>query len=81
MFRNRQMQADETYYPRTGAGWTITVRDAGAFEWRLGESPAGRIGEADQALYSVSVDTAMNSALEARSAALADVAEDTQKRR
>jgi transcriptional regulator with XRE-family HTH domain len=81
VFRNRQMQANETYYPRTGAGWTITVRDAGAFEWRLGESPAGRIGEADQALYSVSVDTAMNSALEARSAALADVADGAQNRR
>lgn len=81
VFRNRQMQANETYYPRTGAGWTITVRDAGAFEWRLGESPAGRIGEADQALYSVSVDTAMNSALDARSAALADASEGTQKSR
>jgi transcriptional regulator with XRE-family HTH domain len=81
VFRSRQMQANETYYPRTGAGWTITVRNAGAFEWRLGDSPAGRVGDLDQALYSLSVDTAMTTALQARSAALADVAESAQKTR
>jgi transcriptional regulator with XRE-family HTH domain len=81
VFRSRQMQANEAYYPRTGAGWTITVRNAGAFEWRLGDSPAGRVGEHEQALYSLSVDTAMTTALQARSAALADVAESRQQPR
>ncbi|MHA7899137.1 MAG: RodZ domain-containing protein [Henriciella sp.] len=72
VFRNREMQAGETYYPRTGAGWTITVRNAGAFEWQLGDSPAGRIGEPNQALYSVSVDNAMQTAQAERTAALAE---------
>lgn len=74
VFRNRDMQPDETYFPRTGAGWTITVRDAAAFEWRLGESSAGRIGEPEQALYSVSVDNAMTIAQAERSAAMAEAA-------
>lgn len=72
VFRNREMQSGETYFPRTGAGWTITVRDAAAFEWRLGESSAGRIGEPEQALYSVSVDNAMTTAQTERSAAMAE---------
>ena len=79
VFRNREMQAGETYYPRMGAGWTITVRDAGAFEWFLGESSAGQIGAPEQALYSVSVDTAMQTAQAERTAALAE-ANDAAKR-
>ncbi|MEL7111975.1 MAG: RodZ domain-containing protein [Pseudomonadota bacterium] len=81
VFRNREMQAGETYYPRMGAGWTITVRDAGAFEWYLGDSSAGQIGEAEQALYSVSVDTAMQSAQAARTAALAEANDAAQRPR
>lgn len=81
VFRNRQMQAGETYYPRTGAGWTITVRNAGAFEWRLGDTPAGRIGETDQALYSVSIDNAMSIAQNERMAALADTSDRSRRPR
>lgn len=81
VFRNREMQAGETYYPRMGAGWTITVRDAGAFEWYLGESSAGQIGDAEQALYSVSVDTAMQTAQAARTAALAEANDAAQRPR
>ena len=72
VFRNRDMNAGETYYPRTGAGWTITVRDGAAFEWRLGDQAVEPIGEAEQALYSVSVDIALETARLARSAAMAE---------
>ena len=72
VFRNREMVAGEAYYPRTAAGWTITVQDAGAFEWRLGDLTAATVGEEGQSLYSVSVDDALSAAIDARSAALAE---------
>lgn len=72
VFRNREMTPGEAYYPRTGAGWTITVRDGGAFEWRLGDLAAAPVGEAGQALYSLSVDAARDGAIAARSAAMAE---------
>ena len=81
VFRNREMQAGETYYPRTGAGWTLTVRDASAFEWRLGDTSAGRIGETEQALYSVSIDNAMRVAQNERMAALAETSDGSRRPR
>jgi len=58
IFRNRMMSKGETYYPRMKAGWTVTVRNAGAFEWWLGEQRIGPIGEHGQSVYSASVDEA-----------------------
>ena len=81
VFRNREMAPGEFYYPRTAAGWTITVQDAGAFEWRLGDVTADPVGEAGQALYSVSVDDALAMAVNARSAALAEAKTATGQRR
>lgn len=72
VFRSRQMSSGETYYPRTGAGWTITVRDAGAFEWRLGDDVISPVGEEAQALYSLSVDNVLEQTLAEQRAALAD---------
>ncbi|MEM9377866.1 MAG: RodZ domain-containing protein, partial [Pseudomonadota bacterium] len=72
VFRNRQMNAGEIYYPRMEAGWTITVRDAGAFEWRLGEQSLDVVGGDQQALYSVSIDSAYDSLMQAQRAALAE---------
>ena len=74
VFRSREMMPGESYFPRKGAGWTITVQDAGAFEWRLGDVTADAVGEAGQSLYSVSVDNALQAAVDARSAALAETA-------
>ncbi|MEL7032599.1 MAG: helix-turn-helix domain-containing protein [Pseudomonadota bacterium] len=81
VFRNREMAPGESYYPRTAAGWTITVQDAGAFEWRLGEVTAESVGETGQALYSVSVDDALAAAVDARSAALAEAKMASGQRR
>lgn len=72
VFRSRQMSSGETYYPRTGAGWTITVRDAGAFEWRLGDDVISPVGEDAQALYSLSVDNVLEQTLAEQRAALAE---------
>lgn len=72
VFRNREMSPGEVYFPRTGAGWTITVRDGGAFEWQLGDLTAAAVGEPGQALYSISVDGALGAAVDARSAAMAE---------
>lgn len=79
IFRNRTMSKGEIYYPRMDAGWTITVRDAGAFEWWLADNLVGTIGEPDIAVYSVSVDEATKLGQEQLSTALADIA--TQNRR
>ncbi|NQY97570.1 MAG: helix-turn-helix domain-containing protein [Henriciella sp.] len=81
VFRSRNMSAGETYFPRTGAGWTITVRDAGAFEWRLGDDVYAAVGEDEQALYSLSVDNVLDAAVAAQSAALADAAASSEQRR
>lgn len=81
VFRSRNMSEGETYFPRTGAGWTITVRDAGAFEWRLGDDVHAAVGEDEQALYSLSVDNVLDAAIAAQSAALADAAASSEQRR
>lgn len=81
VFRSRNMSAGETYFPRTGAGWTITVRDAGAFEWRLGDDVYATVGDDEQALYSLSVDNVLDAAVAAQSAALADAAASSEQRR
>ena len=62
IFRSRTMAASESYYPRVGAGWSVTARDAGAFEWRVNDQIVGRLGEDDVAIYSASIDEAATNA-------------------
>ena len=81
VFRSRNMRSGETYFPRMGAGWTITVRDAGAFEWRLGETTYATVGDDQQALYSLSVDNVLQEARDAQSAAMAEAAAAAEQRR
>lgn len=81
VFRSRNMSAGETYYPRMSAGWTITVRDAGAFEWRLGQTVYATVGDDQQALYSLSVDNVLQEARAAQSAAMAEAAAASEQRR
>lgn len=73
IFRSRNMSKGEVYYPRMGAAWTVTVRDAGAFEWWLGGYRVGTLGEPSVPVYSVSVDAATAQGLEQASTALADI--------
>lgn len=81
VFRSREMRAGETYFPRADAGWTITVRDAGAFQWRLGDRSAGPVGDPEQALFSVSVDAAHDAAIQAQNTALAEAEAAANDRR
>lgn len=81
VFRSRDMRSGETYFPRADAGWTITVRDAGAFEWQLGDLSAGPVGEPGQSLFSVSVDAAHDAAIEAQRTALAEAEAASNDRR
>ncbi|MDG1826098.1 MAG: helix-turn-helix domain-containing protein [Henriciella sp.] len=72
IFRSRTMSAGEVYYPRMQSGWTVTVRDAGAFEWQLDQQPVGALGADGTAVYSVSVDEATTRGIEELSRAMAE---------
>lgn len=60
LFIDRQFAAGETYDLRVGAGWTLTTQNAGAFEWVVDGETAARIGEANQALYTLAIDDVAN---------------------
>ncbi|MGC6499806.1 MAG: helix-turn-helix domain-containing protein [Henriciella sp.] len=81
VFRNRRMMAGEVYYPRLGSGWTITVQDAGAFEWRLDDLAVGVLGDSGLPAYGVSVDEALHQSLQSLSDAMAETGETRQTRR
>lgn len=57
IFRSRKMAAGEVYYPRIGAGWTISARDGSAFVWHVGDIEIGQLGEEASPVYAISVDT------------------------
>ena len=60
IFRSRMMSAGESYHPRLGAGWTVSARDGGAFEWRVGEVVIGLLGTESAPVYAVSIDAVAN---------------------
>ena len=43
---------------RVGAGWTVSVNDGAAFEWRLGDQSLGLLQPEGGQVYSQSVDLA-----------------------
>lgn len=71
IFRSRDMAAGESYFPRIGAGWTVTVRDGSAFIWNVGDLEIGPIGESSAAVYALSVDDIAAAAQDAAAPALA----------
>lgn len=58
IFRSRTMARDEAYYPRVGAGWTVTVKDGMAFEWQVNGRRVGRLADEALPIYSASIDEA-----------------------
>lgn len=80
IFRSRNMAAGEIYYPRMHAAWTVTVRDAGAFEWWLDDYKVGTLGEPGTPVYSVNVDDAIARGQEQLSTALAEAGNARQPR-
>lgn len=71
IFRSRMMAKGEAYFPRIGAGWTVTVQDGSAFEWRVEDEAVGRLSEEAQPIYSASIDEAADRAAERKSPAMA----------
>lgn len=55
---HRDFVAGESYPVRVGAGWTISVNDGAAFEWRLGDHSLGLVQAEGGQVYSQSVDLA-----------------------
>lgn len=62
IFRSRQMRAGEVYYPRTGAGWTVTVRNAAAFDLMIDGRPVMALGDEATPAYSISIDRSAETA-------------------
>ena len=56
IFRSRTMAEGESYFPRLNAGWTVSARDGGAFQWRVGDITVGPLGPDGAQVFSVSVD-------------------------
>jgi hypothetical protein len=71
IFRSRVMAAGESYFPRLDAGWTVSARDGGSFEWRVGDAVVGPLGPDGGAVFSVSVDQKLVEAAEIASPTVA----------
>jgi len=71
IFRSRRMAAGEVYHPRIGAGWTVSARDGGAFEWRVGDAAVGMLGPEGGAVYAASIDQVAREASDSAAPALA----------
>ncbi|MEZ5986819.1 MAG: helix-turn-helix domain-containing protein [Hyphomonas sp.] len=71
IFRSRTMAEGETYFPRLNAGWTVSARDGGAFEWRVGDIVVSPLGPDGAEVFSVSVDEQLVRAAEVAAPAMA----------
>ena len=71
IFRSRVMATGEVYFPRLGADWTVSARDGGAFEWRVGDIVIGPLGPEETPVYALNVDAAATEAAEKVSPAMA----------
>ena len=68
LFIDRQLAKNEVYDLRIGAGWTLTTQDAGAFEWVVDGETFSTLGEADEPLYTLGIDTIVKMVNDARAA-------------
>lgn len=80
IFRSRAMAAGEHYYPRIGAGWTVSARDGSAFVWRVGDIEIGPLGPDTAAVYAISVDAIAQTAQDIAAPALAAASENQPSR-
>lgn len=71
IFLSRTMAAGENYFPRVKAGWTVSARNGGVFEWRAGDMVIGPLGPEGAQVFSVSVDDQLVKAAELAAAAVA----------
>lgn len=71
IFLSRTMAEGENYFPRLKAGWTVSARNGGAFEWRVGDLSVGPLGPEGAQVFSVSVDDQLVHAADVSAAAVA----------
>lgn len=74
IFLSRTMAAGENYFPRLKAGWTVSARNGGAFEWRVGDLSVGPLGPEGAQVFSMSVDDQLARAAEMAAPTVADTA-------
>jgi len=72
IFLSRTMAEGESYFPRLKAGWTVSARNGGAFEWRVGDISVGPLGPDGAQVFSVSVDDQLVQAAEAAAPTVAE---------
>lgn len=80
IFVSRTMAAGESYFPRLKAGWTVSARNGGAFEWRVGEVVVGPLGPEGAQVFSVSVDDQLARAAEMAAPTVAAAPNDNTTR-
>lgn len=80
VFRSRTMSKGESYKPRIGVGWTVQVRDGGAFVWRVEDTVLGALGPDDTPVYALSVDRAAQQAMDTLSPVTATAPESSKSR-
>ncbi|MDP1554475.1 MAG: DUF4115 domain-containing protein, partial [Hyphomonas sp.] len=73
IFLSRTMAAGETYFPRLNAGWTVSARNGGAFEWRVGDLSVGPLGPEGAQVFSINVDDQLARAAEISAPVVAEV--------
>lgn len=74
IFLSRTMAVGENYFPRLKAGWTVSARNGGAFEWRVGDVVVGPLGPDGAQVFSISVDDQLARAAEAAAPTVAAAA-------
>ena len=62
VYLSKNMERGEIYVPRVGAGWTVTVHDGGAFEWRLAGESLGSLGNSGLRVNAGSIDAVVTRA-------------------
>lgn len=72
IFLSRTMAEGENYFPRLKAGWTVSARNGGAFEWRVGDLTVGPLGPEGAQVFSVSVDEQLIRAAEVSAPVVAE---------
>ncbi|OZB16185.1 MAG: hypothetical protein B7X53_09510 [Hyphomonas sp. 34-62-18] len=68
IFLSRTLAEGETFFPRLNAGWTVSARNGGDFEWRVGDVVVGTVGPEGAQVFSLSVDEQLPRAMEALAA-------------
>ena len=56
IFLSRTLAEGETYFPRLNAGWTVSARNGGDFQWRVGDVVIGPVGPDGAQVFSLAVD-------------------------